>query len=157
MFIISDTHFNHANIIRYCDRPFENTTHMNESMIENWNVMVKPNDKIYHLGDVYFGKKEDADAILSRLNGKKRLILGNHDDPKDWVLNKHFEKIMLWRDFKKFGLHLTHVPIHQSSILKDRINIHGHIHNQKSPEGPYKCLCVEHTEYKPLPIEEIKI
>lgn len=156
IFVISDTHFNHGNIIKYCDRPFENITHMNEAMIVNWNSMVKHKDIVYHLGDVGFGKADKIDEILSRLHGEKRLILGNHDDPKDWVLVKHFQKIMLWRDFKEFGLHMTHVPLHPSSILKDRINIHGHIHNQKSPDGPYKCLCVEHTDYKPVPIEEIK-
>lgn len=157
IFVISDTHFNHANIIRYCNRPFESVEHMNEAMITNWNSMVKHKDIVYHLGDVYFGSQKEADEILYRLHGEKRLILGNHDNGKDTVLQKHFQKIMLWRDFMEFGLHLTHVPIHQSSILHDRINVHGHIHDKQSPDGPYKCLCVEHTEYKPVPIEEIRL
>lgn len=165
IFVISDTHFNHHNIIKYSERPFHDVTHMNEIMIENWNKIVKDQDKVYHLGDVYISDGERMNSILKRLKGKKRLILGNHDNGKDQILQKHFQKIEVWRDFREFGLLLTHVPIHRSglrrSFKKDQpgelINIHGHIHQNESPEGPYRCVCVEHTGYTPISIEELRV
>ena len=73
LFVISDTHFGHANIIKYCNRPFSSVEEMNERMIENWNSVVTVQDHVYHLGDVYFGN--ETSNFFHRLNGKKRLIL----------------------------------------------------------------------------------
>lgn len=73
----ADTHFNHRNIIKYECRPFDSVEEMNEALIENWNNTVKPTDAVYHLGDFAFSK--NPDQFLSRLNGHKRLIIGNHD------------------------------------------------------------------------------
>jgi calcineurin-like phosphoesterase family protein len=156
IWLTSDTHFNHANIIRYCDRPFVDPQEMNEKLIENWNSVVKHNDHVYHLGDVYMGDKENIHKVLSRLNGKKRLILGNHDEVKDGVLVKYFEKIMVWRYFKGERLLLTHVPVHPSNLVggEGTRNAHGHIHEKMIPDERYINLCVEHTNYTPVPLEE---
>ena len=80
VFIISDTHFNHANIIKYCNRPFKDTKEMDEMMIKNWNETVSNKDIVLHLGDFGLGKKEYIASIVKRLNGKKILIMGNHDN-----------------------------------------------------------------------------
>jgi calcineurin-like phosphoesterase family protein len=130
---------------------------MDETLIERWNSVVKPTDKIYHLGDVYFPKyKSESDMLFKRLNGTKVLILGNHDAGKDQLLLKYFSRIYSWRFLKEFGLLLTHVPIHESSLSsKLKWNIHGHTHDKGSPEGPYKSVCVELTNYTPVPIEEV--
>ncbi len=90
IFIVSDTHFNHANIIKYACRPFENIQDMNQALIEGWNSVVRPNDKVFHLGDFGFGTDEQITSILSQLNGNKTLILGNHDltkSPRRWIQN----------------------------------------------------------------------
>ena len=79
IFVVADTHFNHENIIRYCNRPFNNVYEMNEKIIENWNSVVEKDDTVYHLGDYGFGKKEELQEIFNRLNGIKYLIMGNHD------------------------------------------------------------------------------
>lgn len=161
IFVISDTHFNHSNILKFLGedglpfRKFDSVKEMDERMIDNWNKTVKTQDKVYHLGDVYFGGQAIADSILSRLMGHKRLILGNHDKGKDSVFQKHFEKIELWRIFKEHNMVLTHVPLHQDSFRKVEWNVHGHIHEKKSPQGPYKCVCVEHINYTPIHIEDI--
>lgn len=165
IWLISDTHFNHENIIGYGQRPFSDVTDMNETMVENWNKFVKDGDKVYHLGDVYMSNGARAFEILKRLKGRKRLILGNHDNGKDQVLQKAFEKIEVWRDFREFGLLLTHVPVHRSALRRgfkkdmpgELINIHGHIHKNPSPEGPYRCVCVEQTDYRPINIEELRV
>src|SRR5574343_1568721 len=148
IFVTSDTHFHHSNIIKYCNRPFSSTAEMDETLVQNWNSVVKPEDKVYHLGDVYFPLKERSDWLFSRLNGSKRLILGNHDNGKDQTLHKFFKEIYMWRFLKEFGLLLTHVPVHPGSLSsKLKYNVHGHTHNSKSPDLPYKCVCVELTNY----------
>lgn len=164
IWVISDTHFCHKNIIDYCGRPFSSAREMDEALIENWNSVVKPGDKIYHLGDVYMGRNESG--FQHRLNGKKRLVLGNHDNGKDQNLQKMFEKIDVWRMFPEFGLLLTHVPVHESSLFrgasgnekspKKLLNIHGHIHEKSSPSEDYRCVCVEQINYTPINIEELR-
>jgi calcineurin-like phosphoesterase family protein len=169
IWVISDTHFNHANILKFEDklgkpcRVFSGVDEMNETMIANWNSVVKPQDKVYHLGDVLFGLDKPAwlDANFKRLNGKKRLIVGNHDNIK--LLSQWFSEVMLWRDFSEFGLLLTHVPVHQSTLKENHrfgdgsmVNVHGHIHQNASPDGPYKCVCVEQTNYTPVNIDELR-
>lgn len=168
IFVISDTHFGHENIIKYCDRPFNGAFEMDEVMIEKWNSVVKPQDKVYHLGDVYMGLSTHASSTLSRLNGKKRLILGNHDNGKDQVLLKYFQKIDVWRMFSEFGLLLTHVPVHPRTLGEGRfkgegmVNIHGHIHTDRvlrhiEPDERYRCVCVEQIDYTPVNIEELRV
>lgn len=75
-FFTSDTHFGHANIIKYCNRPFQNVAEMNETLIARWNEVVKPGDYVYHLGDFCFG---DFGRYFNRLNGIISFIEGNHD------------------------------------------------------------------------------
>lgn len=76
----SDTHFSHANIIRYCDRPFRDVREMNEALVQNWNAIVATDDVVYHLGDLALGQDIELQiALTSRLHGDKRLVPGNHD------------------------------------------------------------------------------
>lgn len=170
IWLVSDTHFSHANIIRYCNRPFSSAEEMDEVMIERWNKVVKPNDKVYHLGDVGLSNRT-LDTILSRLNGKKRLILGNHDDGKNPILLKHFQKIFMWRKLGEFGLILTHVPVHVSTLGEGRgpefVNVHGHIHtdmvmkydhnNIPMVDTRYVNVCVEQINYTPVHIDMFRI
>ncbi len=77
--IVADTHFGHANIIKYCNRPFANVDEMNEELIRRWNAVVNPQDTVLHLGDVGF-HYSSLFKIIPRLNGGlKRLVRGNHD------------------------------------------------------------------------------
>lgn len=79
IWITADTHFNHNNIIEYCNRPFNNIKEMNETIISNWNSVVKKDDIVFHLGDFGFGTECMLNKIFVKLNGKINLILGNHD------------------------------------------------------------------------------
>jgi len=169
IWITSDTHFNHVNILRFTDsntgklvRPnFKDVTDMNETMIRNWNSVVKPGDKVYHLGDVFFGDKEWFKRMWPRLNGSKRLIVGNHDDIKFLSSGGFFQKVAMWRQFTEFGIIMTHVPIHYSGLFRIKnmetpmLNVHGHIHQNKSPKGPYYNVCVEQTNYTPVNLEDL--
>ena len=158
IFIISDTHFGHANILTFLNpdltklRPeFSCVEEMDETIVSNWNKTVGTNDIIYHLGDVFFNT---GHKHLSRLNGRKRLVLGNHDDAKNQNLHTHFEKILVWRLFKEYNAILTHIPIDVSSFGKASYNIHGHIHCFDSPSKFHINACVEKHNYTPRHIEE---
>lgn len=166
---VSDTHFGHTNIIKYCGRPYKNVFDMDESLVENWNSVVKKGDYVYHLGDVFMeGPKNSADKdyrqhILRRLNGRITLILGNHDDVSYLSNTGRFHEIVLWKPWNisksKKPFIMTHVPIHKDSVMweaRDGFNLHGHTHNFGSPKGPYKSACVELHNYTPVNLEEFQ-
>lgn len=171
VWVISDTHFNHKNILNFKDdegnlnRPgFNDLSHMNEVLIHNWNSVVKPQDKVYHLGDVLFGRKvEWMNNHWWRLQGKKRLIIGNHDDVrflsgKDDKGNKFFEKVMLWREIPGLDMVMSHVPLHmegKSNHDKCHYNVHGHTHNHGAPSDKHICVCVELINYTPVHIDTL--
>lgn len=79
LFFTSDTHFNHTNIIKYCDRPFNDANHMNDMLIAKWNKVVAPGDTVVICGDFAYGDKKDWEALLNRLSGMKIFVQGNHD------------------------------------------------------------------------------
>lgn len=81
MWFTSDTHLSHQNIIRYCDRPYRDTDHMDEDIIARWNEVVGPEDTVFHLGDIALGPIDKSLAKVRRLNGYKIAVLGNHDRP----------------------------------------------------------------------------
>ena len=171
IWLISDTHFFHKNILTFTDKEgsyfrgdlFSDVDHMNETMVENWNRVVKEGDYVYHLGDVMMGPKEDFKKLWPRLKGSKRLIVGNHDDIKFLSSGAFFKKVLMWRIFKEHGLVLTHAPLHESSFKfrtnsseKPILNVHGHIHQNKSPTKFHVNVSVEAIDYTPIHIEEVR-
>ncbi len=158
IFIIADTHFGHANIIKYCNRPFNDVVSMDEKLIKNWNSVVKPNDIVYHLGDFAFKNYQNSNItnLVNKLNGKIYLIRGNHDRSSIAFYNNHGLEVIPTKTLledKKFIL--SHRPIPDKDIPDGFINIHGHIHNKPigdedfSPEL-HKCISVELIDYKPI-------
>lgn len=165
IWVTSDTHFGHEGILKFESeaRPFSSVKEMNDALVDNWNSVVKPGDKVYHLGDVMFGDKEDFAKLWPKLHGKKRLIVGNHDDIKWIARGGFFSKVGLWRVFTDMGLLLTHVPInpygYETGARKDLVNVHGHVHTRGSPfpEVRYRNVCVEVTNLTPVNIEELRV
>lgn len=161
----SDLHFHHANIIRFCNRPFADPADMNAKLVQVHNAFVQPNDHWYNLGDVTMQRDGRGKGleILAQMNGHKRLIMGNHDHYKMELYLKHFEKVMAMQMFD--GMRFTHIPIHPGSMGESIANIHGHIHDQDSPDPvvtkgivrPYVNICVERTGYRPLTLDEVKL
>jgi len=112
---ISDNHFWHKNIIRLCNRPFKNLHEMHEYMIQEWNKRVRPNEKIYVLGDFSFANKIMTKPILDRLLGYKILILGNHDSHAKKMLDMGFQEVhenMHIEIGNKKKIYLSHFPFH---------------------------------------------
>lgn len=152
IFLISDTHFGHENIIGYCGRPFACAAEMDEALVDRWNAVVRPSDHVYHLGDVAM-KKPHLD-IVKRLSGHKRLVFGNHDifEVKHY-LAAGFEKVMGLRVLD--GLIFTHIPIHHGSMGRFRANVHGHVHNNEALALPYINVSVEVIDYTPVALEVV--
>lgn len=125
-FIVSDTHFGHKNIARYCNRP-ENHE---QFIVQNWNSVVSREDVVLHLGDLMFNSTIGS-VYARQLNGLKFLIKGNHDKGSvKWFSDRGFTKIgkyLYWAHEGKRIL-FSHAPYQGTEIPWD-INIHGHIHN----------------------------
>lgn len=168
IWFFSDHHFLQESILHFtlqCGtkvRPeFSSLDEMNETLIERWNASIKPQDIVWHGGDIAYGWKKFKEHILPRLNGKLRIVLGNHDDAFDLVNSKRFEKIVAIRRFDEFGFHYSHLPVQVDSLWnwklkKTMVNVHGHIHRHNSPPGPYMNVSVEKTDYRPLHLDEIR-
>ena len=139
VFFTSDTHFNHANIIRFCSRPFKNVEHMNESLITNWNRVVGPEDIVFHLGDFCLGGSAEWTRILERLNGKIYLISGNHD-MKNLRQNytEYFEAVLpqLHIEVGNQKIYLNHYPfLCYGGAYKDTWQLFGHVHTSRHNTG----------------------
>lgn len=126
----SDTHFGHKNILQYEPeaRPFKSIYEMHEVMIDNWNSVVKCKDVVYHLGDFCFGKQWLA--IAARLNGRKKLVMGNHDTYNSSEYLKYFDKlygVVFWERCV-----LSHMPVHPNGLgSRWLLNVHGHLHSKR--------------------------
>jgi len=167
-YFIADTHFYHAAVIDFCQRPFRDVVDMNEQLIKNWNKVIKsPKDEIYILGDfVYHGTGEQAAAILKRLRGKKYLIRGNHETylkDQDFDISL-FEWVKDYYSFKyeKRKFDLFHYPILEwDGYYHDAIQLYGHVHNSR-PDYFERLLGinalnvgVDMINYRPISIDEV--
>lgn len=164
---ISDTHFFHANMLKFTYedekgkrqrvRPFDSVKEMHEYMIDKWNSVVDHNDYVYHLGDVTFDYGKDFNNLMSRLAGRKRLILGNHDKIKGTNLTDWFEKVELWHGFKEYNFTAVHVPLMLTSLRDGAYCVHGHTHQNSLKNPNYINVSVEVRDYTPVHIEDIAL
>ena len=160
VFFISDTHFGHKGLVDgrlsrpdgHPARPFSSVEAMDETMVERWNSVVRPEDKVYHLGDVAMNVKKLP--ILARLNGRKTLILGNHDiyATKEYLV--YFKNVRATRVFD--GFICSHVPVHPDALSRFRVNVHGHTHERSLGDSRYINICVEQTDYYPLELATLQ-
>lgn len=162
IWFISDTHFLHANMLKFTDkdgnrvRSFDSLEEMDHCMIQHWNAVVKPQDHVWHLGDVTFQYNGVFNNIMSRLNGHKRLVVGNHDKMLNPNLFRWFEKVELWRGFKEEGFVCSHIPLRKDNFRGGvQFNVHGHIHEKVIDDPQYINVCVEQINYTPISMEEI--
>lgn len=176
-FLVSDTHFGHAGVCRFTHpddpevklRPWSDPDEMDEEMIRRWNDRVRPADKVYHLGDVVINRK--ALKTLHRLNGDKVLIRGNHDIFSDDEYRRYFRELRAYHVLN--GMILSHIPVHEASLGRFGVNIHGHLHASRVKRARgvdaktgeilystdidprYHCVCVEQTDFAPILLEDV--
>lgn len=176
VFLYSDPHFGHSGVCRFTHddgvtkiRPWSNPDEMDEDMIKLYNDRVKPNDKVYFLGDCVINRR--ALKTLHRLNGDKVLIKGNHDIFRLEEYTEFFRDVRAYHVMN--GMILSHVPVHPSQLYRFGTNIHGHLHtnrvkkivgvdvktgefkysNENDPR--YHCVCVEQTGFAPILFEDV--
>lgn len=153
-FVISDTHFGHNNIIKYCNRPFKNANEMDKALIENWNSIVGPGDHVYHVGDFGLAKLDYLKHIRSQLNGKITLIKGNHDRGLLGMRNvgvDFFYNKDLLVFFEDVSVYFSHEP---NFKRKGTVHLYGHVHDKTPQDQPYWAhnVSVEVVGYKPVPL-----
>jgi calcineurin-like phosphoesterase family protein len=162
-YLVSDTHFGHANILTFKDahgeklRPWDYLQDMHNAMIKNWNSVVSPEDKVYHLGDVAIHKR--GLDVLRCLNGRKVLIKGNHDIHRLAHYSEHFYDIRAYHVLD--GFVLSHVPIHPDSLERWKGNFHGHLHSNRvmkdeAIDPRYFNVSVEQINFTPILFDEAK-
>ena len=129
---IGDLHFDDGDILAYDNRPFDSVDEMNGALIENWNRVVAPEDLTWILGDFCTGDSERWAVHLNRLNGRKSLIIGNHDSPEAVAaLRSSFEDVAEYREIEDGGRRvvLCHYPVfgfHDHYF--GWIHLYGHVH-----------------------------
>jgi calcineurin-like phosphoesterase family protein len=173
----SDHHYGHANIIKYCDRPFADVHEMNFGMTQAWNRVVAPDDLVYYLGDLAMNAQL-VPSLLEQLNGNKILIPGNHD--KCWEKKdkkKHWREFYLDAGFQSIeqsmrlniarnSVLLNHFPYRNESTPEQKYFqqrpideggwlIHGHVHNRWKCSGRQINVSVEMWNFEPVSMEDI--
>lgn len=160
IFVISDLHLGHANIIKMCNRPFRNIEEMDNKIIENWNKVVGKNDLVYVVGDFAF-KGKNAEHYLDKLNGSVILIKGNHDK---YIKHSKVKGIYDYKEIEVKGVKyvLSHYPmIAWSGQFRNSVHLYGHVHSSgkdwEFPKIPNAhSVCCEFHNYTPVEINKFK-
>ena len=156
VFVISDTHFGHENVIKYCNRPFASADEMDRILIKNWNATVTNRDIVIHLGDVGLCSKERFQEIISQLNGRKLLVMGNHDNwSEEFYRKSGFHTVSRFPIIYDHFFLMSHAPLILSETTP-YFNYYGHVHNDERyiDNATSKCVSVERIGYRPLLIYE---
>lgn len=153
LFVTSDTHFNHKNIIKYCSRPFKNLHEMNKIIISNWNERIKENDTILFLGDFCFKVNKEKYLIWkNQLNGNIVFIKGNHD--KNNSLKTYINSLII--EYGNYKILCQHRPPEE---IPDYINfaLCGHVHEKwkSKAKPPTINVSVDMWNFRPIRMDEI--
>lgn len=163
VWLLSDLHLGHNNIIRYSERPFENLEDMDAHLsaaAEN----IPDGDWLMVLGDVRMGNPNSAAKFLSKIPDKSVLIFGNHDIRKSQGEGHiHVELIRSFKasaeamavDLDGQRLLFSHYPIPTDMLPDDVLNIHGHTHTHPALSHKHRNVCVEHTNYRPVRLSDV--
>lgn len=155
-FFTSDLHFGHENIIKLCNRPYQSTPDMDEILISNWNNRVRNSDIVYVLGD--FAWKHIHEPYLKKLNGRKILIRGNHDESyqyehASWHAIYDLHELYL----NKHSLVLCHYAMRTwKGRNRGSLHLYGHSHGRMPADSQSCDVGVDCWDYKPVSFEEIK-
>lgn len=167
MWFTSDTHFGHANILKYCPdtRRYKDIHEHDEALIRAWNDRVGSSDDVYHLGDFAFMQPHQIENVLHRLNGRIHLIVGNHDRVANFELMPKIVTITPYHEVKvskKKSFVLFHYPIESwNKSHHGSIHLHGHTHGSvkhhpHQPKAKRMDVGVDcHPENAPFSVDEI--
>lgn len=180
VFVASDLHISHRNILKYCphrcspNTDLNNITdadidRMNETIIARWNSMIMPEDETYIIGDVAMGQIFKAPALIRRLNGMKYLIRGNHDKTlvRDININPDLADLFAWHDSyhemsykygsEKHFITMSHYPMHSwNRQSQGSLHLHGHLHgNPHGIPGRIKDVGIDTNDLYPYRMDDV--
>ena len=163
VWVWSDLHFGHKNIISFSERPYANVDEMTEHLIANFNDYVKPDDVSIWVGDVAFLPDREANNILRRCNGYKILVIGNHDFNKKKLKELNFDEthLIMHTIIDEIDLVFTHYPM--QNLFEPYFNIHGHLHGgplakpaaDRQADNQHINVNCEFHGYKPINLTEL--
>ena len=171
LYFTADSHFNHTNIIKFCNRPFKSVEQMNETLIANWNSVISEDDIVFHLGDFCLGGAAEWTKLLDRLNGKIYLILGNHDLKnfrQGFIQRFEHVALQMFITVDKQKMYLSHYPfLCFEGGYNDVWQPFGHVHTRKNNTGidaerlqylyPTQYdVGVDNNDFKPVSFNEVK-
>jgi calcineurin-like phosphoesterase family protein len=157
IYFTSDTHFGDPRVLRIDRRPFPDMAAHDVALIDNWNEVVRDNDDVWHLGDFMSSRAGDCDQLLSRLHGRKHLIVGNNDptttiQAKGWTSVQHYAEIRT----NQHLLVLCHYAFRTwNQMGKKSINLHGHSHGRLKPLPRQHDVGVDAQGLRPVTLEAI--
>ena len=167
IYFTSDLHFNHKNIIPYCNRPFNSVEEMNEALIANWNNTVTENDIVYVLGDFILGPADQTETFVKRLNGHIVLVRGNHDSKAKLAIYDSLGIVVrdiAYLEYKGRFFIMCHFPIASEEFIKmvresnsEVICLYGHVHNEAPRgyvNGTYH-IGTDTNDFTPVSLEKI--
>ena len=164
IYYTSDQHFCHNNIIKLCNRHFNNILDMDFQLESLWNRKVRPEDTVYILGDLFFkqGNIEDVKSILNHLHSKKILIKGNHDNFLNQInWRDYFDKVCDYLKIKYNGrdVILCHYPIEEwDGFFRGSYHLYGHVHNNDNGLRKFKRrynVGVDVNDFEPKTLDEL--
>jgi calcineurin-like phosphoesterase family protein len=164
IYFTSDTHYFHRKIIEYSKRPFRNLEEMHKEMVRRWNERVGPEDTVVHLGDFSFGSFADGRSVLERLNGRKVIVLGNHDRSAKRMMEMGFEEAHeslsrsdLMPGLRVFMRHKPPVPVGQHDHQSEGHDVFlcGHVHELWARRGDVINVGVDVSDFRPLTLAEL--
>ena len=159
IWFIGDSHFNHRMIIPYCNRPFATVSEMNKTLIDNWNKVVRKEDKVIMNGDFALSGKDKIIEIGQQLNGRKTLVLGNHDGASlKTYYDAGFEMVSKYPIVVEEFFIVSHMPqyVQENGVY---VNIFAHVHDSpafKDVDARSFCTSAERINYTPILFEDIK-
>lgn len=159
IYVTSDLHLGHKNIIEYCNRPYTSVEDMNTQLINNWNSIISDDDTVFFLGDFCMGNKDNIISYGKQLKGHKILVLGNHDHGSKAAYKEagfeqiYGEQVVIHFDEYDKTIHFSHhrKPNDETHYL----NLYGHQHDKPDDDDMHKCVCVELWNYKPILLDDL--
>ncbi len=160
VFWTSDTHFGHAAVIGYCNRPYASVEEMDRALVKNWNDVVGPRDTVYHLGDFCMGPKTNIAKYRRKLNGDIILVAGNHDRSRTAMLaggmDAYFRELVLEPGLG-VRIEMRHIPSYAPLVVGARVTYQfcGHVHGKWARLGNVINVGVDVQGYRPRTLTEL--
>lgn len=160
LYFTSDLHIGHANVIKFCERPFKDLDEMHEVLINNYNSVVTDKDEVWFLGDLVYRADNDQIKLYRHFRGHKHVVWGNHDKKYRSLLEPYFESAQDYKElnYEKHKFVMMHFPIHSwNGRNRGSIHLHGHTHGTLpfNPELKRLDVGVDVHNYNPISFEQV--